>query len=87
MLVLSVLLAMFSTSVWAGVSATLDRTAIAEGDTVTLTIVAEGQQSQGAQPDLSPLRKDFTILGTSTSQQMQIINGRMSSSASRDAES
>ena len=82
MLVLSVLLAMFSTSVWAGVSATLDRTAIAEGDTVTLTIVAEGQQSQGAQPDLSPLRKDFTILGTSTSQQMQIINGRMSSSAS-----
>ena len=76
------LLAMFSSNVAADVHATLDRTTIAAGDTVTLTIEAEGQHSQGAQPDLSPLRKDFTILGTSTSQQMQIINGRMSSSAS-----
>jgi hypothetical protein len=82
MLALSVLLAMFATSLWAGVSATLDRNTIAAGDTVTLTIEAEGQHAQGAQPDLSPLRKDFDILGTSTSQQMQIINGRMSSSAS-----
>ena len=82
LLALSVLLAMLSTSLWAGVSATLDRSTIAAGDTVTLTIEAEGQHTQGAQPDLSPLRKDFDILGTSTSQQMQIINGRMSSSAS-----
>ena len=82
LLVLSLLLTLFSTSLWAGVSATLDRSAIAEGDTVTLTIKAEGQHAQGAQPDLSPLQKDFTLLGTSTSQQMQIINGRMSSSAS-----
>jgi hypothetical protein len=82
LLVLPVLLAILSTSVWAGVSATLDRSTISEGDTVTLTIEAEGQHAQGAQPDLSPLRQDFNILGTSTSQQMQIINGRMSSSAS-----
>ncbi|MGB7932706.1 MAG: BatD family protein, partial [Gammaproteobacteria bacterium] len=81
MLVLSLLLAMFSTGLWAGVTATLDRSTIAEGDTVTLTIEADGKHSQGAQPDLSPLRRDFNILGTSTSQQMQIINGRMSSSA------
>jgi len=80
--VLAVLLAMLSTSLWADVTATLDRSTIAEGDTVTLTIKAEGQHAQGAQPDLSPLQKDFNVLGTSTSQQMQIINGRMSSSAS-----
>jgi len=82
LLVLSLLLVMLSTNLWAGVTATLDRTTIDEGDTVTLTIEAEGQHSQGAQPDLSPLQKDFNILGTSTSQQMQIINGQMSSSAS-----
>ena len=82
LLVLSLLLTLFSTTLWAGVTATLDRSTIAEGDTVTLTIKAEGQHAQGAQPDLSPLQKDFNVLGTSTSQQMQIINGRMSSSAS-----
>ncbi len=79
---LFLLLAAGTTNLWAGVTATLDRSTIAEGDTVTLTIKAEGQHAQGVQPDLSPLQKDFTILGTSTSQQMQIINGRMSSSAS-----
>jgi BatD DUF11 like domain len=82
LLVLPILLIMLSTNLWAGVTATLDRSTIAEGDTVTLTIKAEGQHAQGAQPDLSPLQKDFNVLGTSTSQQMQIINGRMSSSAS-----
>ena len=81
-LLLFLLLATGTTSLWAGVSATLDRSTIAEGDTVMLTIEAEGQHVQGTQPDLSPLWKDFNILGTSTSQQMQIINGRMSSSAS-----
>jgi len=82
LIALSVLLVMLSTNLWAGVTATLDRSTIAEGDTVTLTIRAEGQHAQGAQPDLSPLQQDFIVLGTSTSQQMQIINGRMSSSAS-----
>jgi hypothetical protein len=76
------LLIMFSANAGADVHATLDRSTLAAGDTVTLTIQADGQQTQGASPDLSPLRKDFNILGTSTSQQMQIINGRMSSSAS-----
>ncbi len=80
-LVLSLLLALLTTNLWADVRATLDRATITAGDTVTLTIEAEGQQSQGSRPDLSPLEKDFTVLGTSTSQQMQVINGRMSSSA------
>jgi hypothetical protein len=76
------LLVALSANAGADVRATLDRSTVAAGDTVTLTIEAEGQQSQGTSPDLSPLRKDFNILGTSTSQQMQIINGRISSSAS-----
>jgi hypothetical protein len=79
-LILGLLLAVSTTDLWAHVRATLDRTNIAGGDTVTLTISSEGQQSGRIQPDLSPLRKDFTILGTSTSQQVQVINGQMSSS-------
>jgi len=44
------------------------------GDTLTLTITAD-DINQSTQPDLSELKKDFTILGQSTSQQIQIING------------
>jgi hypothetical protein len=80
-LVLGLSLAVGTPDLWADVRASLDRTTIAEGDTVTLTIEAAGQQSQGVEPDLSPLRRDFNILGTSTSQQVRVINGRMSSSA------
>ena len=76
------LLVVLSANAMADVRATLDRNSIAAGDTVTLTIQTDGQQSQGASPDLSPLQKDFNILGTSSSQQMQILNGQMSSSAS-----
>ena len=47
----------------AGISASLDRTVVSEGESVELTL-----QSQGAialsTPDLSPLNKDFEILGS-----------------------
>ncbi len=33
----------------------------------------------GGQPDLSPLQRDFEVLGTSTSSQFSMINGRTSS--------
>jgi hypothetical protein len=72
-----VLLMMFTPGVWADVQASLDRTTVHAGDTVTLTLEADGQ-NPGVSPDLSALEKDFTILGTSTSQQVQIINGRRS---------
>ena len=72
-----VLLMMFTPGVWADVQASLDRTTVRAGDTVTLTLEADGQ-NPGVSPDLSALEKDFTILGTSTSQQVQIINGRRS---------
>jgi len=61
----------------AAVRATLDRDTLYAGDTLTLTIESDGQQS-GLQPDLTPLEKDFDVLGTSTSTQVNIINGKRS---------
>ncbi len=62
---------------WATVRALLDRDTVYEGDSVTLTLEAEGGQGNTS-PDLAPLEKDFEVLGTSTSTQMSIINGRVS---------
>jgi len=59
----------------AGVRASLDRNTISATDTVTLTIESDSQQSN-LQPDLSPLKKDFEVLGTSTSTQVSIFNGQ-----------
>ena len=59
------------------VNAFLDRNPVYEGDTVTLTIEIN-DATQSPQPDLSPLAKDFQVLRTSTSTQIQIINGQQS---------
>jgi hypothetical protein len=61
----------------AAVNASLDRSTVYSGDTVTLSIETSGDD-QGQRPDLAPLKKDFDILGTSSSQQIQIINGQRS---------
>ena len=61
----------------AAVTATLDRDAIYTGDTVTLRITTTGDD-EGKQPDLTPLQKDFEVLGTSSSSQIRIINGQRS---------
>ncbi len=61
----------------AAVRATLDRTTVSAGDSLTLTIETDDLQSN-LQPDLSPLDKNFDVLGTSTSTQVSIINGRRS---------
>jgi len=61
----------------ADVHASLDRDAIYTGDTVTLSVETDGDD-QGREPELAPLRKDFDILGTSSNQQIQIINGQRS---------
>jgi hypothetical protein len=58
----------------ATVSARLGRTTIQDGETLTLTIESDEAQSR-EQPDLSPLRKDFDILGTSAGSETSIING------------
>lgn len=73
LIVLLVLLAPLAQAASAQVLHTfLDRSHVSLGDTVTLNI-----QSSGAlgTPDLTPLEKDFQILGTSSSSSVQIANG------------
>lgn len=62
---------------WAALSAEVDRAALEEGDTLTLTITCDRAQS-GTSPDLAPLRSDFDLLGTSTGTEMSIMNGHRS---------
>ncbi len=67
---------LFSTlNAFAAVSANVTQENVYEGDPVTLVI--ESSQNIAA-PDLSSLQKDFTILGTSTSSQINILNGQRS---------
>lgn len=63
-----------------GLSARINASQVAQGDTFQLILSTDGQG--GAAPDLSPLDQDFDVLGTSQSSQTQIINGRMSQSLS-----
>jgi len=58
------------------VRATLDRTDIIRGETVTLTIRVNGQQG-GVQMDLTPLESNFQVVATRTSSQMRSINNSM----------
>jgi hypothetical protein len=62
---------------YAAVSARLDRNTVYSGETVTLHITATGDD-KGIQPDLAPLSKSFDVLGTGSSSQTQIINGKRS---------
>ena len=74
---LTVALTIFSSFTHAQpVTATLDRTEIVRGETVTLTIRVEGQQS-GVQMDLTPLEASFQVVATRTSSQMRSINNSM----------
>lgn len=57
----------------AGLSARVDSGTVAQGDTFQLTLTTNGQAD--ASPDLTPLQKDFDVLGTSQSSSTQIING------------
>ena len=63
--------------VWAGVTASLDRTQVALGERVRLLI--QNDSNQGDQPNLAPLRQDFNIVGSSQGSSTQIVNGRFSS--------
>ncbi len=65
-----------SSAAFANVSAELDRDTIGPGDTVQLNLTHEGRTSDD--PDLSPLKKDFDILGSSSGSSFQIINGSIS---------
>ncbi|MET0358004.1 MAG: BatD family protein [Pararhizobium sp.] len=67
-------------AVAAGLSAQVNSGTVAEGDTFQLTLTADGHPDDN--PDLTPLQKDFDILGTSQSSSTRIINGRRSQSES-----
>ncbi len=58
----------------AEINARIDRNPVAENESVEL--VLEASQQPSSEPDLSPLRKDFDILNTSQSSNIQIINGQ-----------
>ena len=59
----------------ATVTAQLDHDQIGPGETVQLTLQHDGQTD--TQPDLSPLKQDFQIVGRSSGSSIQIINGKM----------
>ncbi len=60
-----------------GLVARLDRTQVAEGETLVLTLVASGDTD--GTPDLSPLEADFDLLNQGQSTRVSIVNGRRSS--------
>ncbi|TAL82588.1 MAG: protein BatD [Rhodanobacter sp.] len=61
------------------VQATLDRSTVQLGDTVTLNLRVTGSGGNVEVPDLSALRQDFAILGTSQNSSLSVINGQTSS--------
>jgi len=61
----------------AALRAWVDSQQVAAGDTVRLTLSHDGQT--GSRPNLAPLKQDFDIVGTNTSSQVQIANGKVSS--------
>jgi hypothetical protein len=60
----------------AALRAWVENTQVAAGDTVELTLARDGQTS--SQPDLTPLKQDFDIVGRRSSTRLQIANGSAS---------
>ncbi len=60
----------------AEVKAYLNKSSFFEGDPITLKI--ESFTNNNAKPNLTPLQKDFTILGTRSNSQISIMNGKRS---------
>jgi hypothetical protein len=63
------------------VSATLEREQISIYDTVRLTIKSDNPEN-GIKPDFSVLQQNFSVLGTSASQNVSIINGKQTTEKS-----
>lgn len=59
------------------VKASVDSNQVAPGDTIDLILSYDGQT--GSKPDLAPLERDFDVLSTSRSSNVQIVNGSYSS--------
>jgi hypothetical protein len=76
-LLLSVLWVAATLPAHAALRAWVDNPQVAPGETVRLTLAHDGQTN--SRPDLGPLKQDFDIVGSSTSSQVQIVNGKVSS--------
>jgi hypothetical protein len=74
-LILAVLLLGLALPASAAIKAWLDRDRIGPGDTVQLTLEHDGRTD--SQPDLTPLKQNFDILGQSSGSSIQIVNGSM----------
>lgn len=78
-ILIAMLMSGLSIQAIAAVQASLDRNQIEQSDTVRLTLQQNG--SSRGEPDLTPLKRDFDILGTSQGSNIQIVNGSMSQQA------
>ncbi|MFY7697568.1 MAG: BatD family protein [Legionella sp.] len=72
-IILYVLVSLFSLSVYASITSKLDQATVALGETVHLTITIDDSQTQLV-PDLTPLQRDFSIVGSKRSMVYTIIN-------------
>ena len=63
----------------ADVQATLDRTSVPLGETVTLNLRIQGDAGNLAMPNLSVLGGDFDMLGTSQNSSLSVVNGAATS--------
>jgi len=70
---LLLMICLVSVSVQAAITAKVDRDTINEGETFTLSLSVS--DSDGGQPDVTSLQKDFEVLGTEQRSEVQIING------------
>jgi len=69
----AICLLLLSGPLFADINTTVDRTRLAEGETLNLLLEVQGQVS--GQPDTKPLEKDFQVLGTASGSQTTITNG------------
>lgn len=69
-------LAGISAAAQAAVTATLSSQQIGAGESVQLDVRSDARH--GGTPDLTPLERDFRVLGTSSGSSIQIVNGAMS---------
>lgn len=63
---------------FATITVQLDKSQVQEGETFRLILTLEGAQTNHL-PDLTPLQKDFTIVGTQRSMNYSLVNGRAES--------
>ncbi|OQX38540.1 MAG: hypothetical protein B0D91_03810 [Oceanospirillales bacterium LUC14_002_19_P2] len=75
---MAALLMLLATPALAAFTASVDRTVITQNETLDLTLRVDSQSFR-SQPDTTPLKKDFDILGNRRSSQFQMINGKTES--------